>query len=64
MDQNDKVPEETASGHGAFERFKTKIRELSERQDSVFKNIMQRINERKIVEVRQKLDGVQDDDKQ
>lgn len=64
MDQNSRVEEETDSGQGAFERFKAKIRELSERQNGVFTGIMQRINERKIAEARQKLDGVQDNESQ
>lgn len=63
MDQNSDMKEEDL-GRGAFERFKAKIRELSERQNGVFTGIMQRINERKIAEARQKLDGLQDDDSQ
>lgn len=64
MEQNSRVKEETDSGQGAFARFRAKIRELSERQNGVFMGIMQRINERKIAEARQKLDGLQDDDSQ
>lgn len=50
------IGEEAGSAKGAFGRFKAKIKKLSERQDEIFTGIMKRIEERKIAEVRKKLD--------
>lgn len=57
------IGEEMGSAKGALERFKAKIKELSERQNEVFTGIMKRINERKIAEVRKKLNESHDDEK-
>lgn len=55
------IGEEAGVAKGAFERFKEKIKKLSERQNEVFAGIMKRIEERKLAEVRQKLNESHDD---
>jgi hypothetical protein len=63
MDQKRNIGGED-SDQGAFAAFRAKIRLLSERQNGVFTDIMQRINERKIAQARQKINGLQDNDDQ
>jgi|GEM_PF-3223811 hypothetical protein len=55
MEKNDYI-KETASPQGAFERFKAKIKKLSDRQNGVFAEIMERIDRRKTDEARQCLE--------
>ena len=61
MDQNNKnisEEEKIKLVRIAFAKFKEKINALLKRQSDVFKNIMERINKRKLKEQRRKLDEV------
>lgn len=61
MDQNNNnATGGTGRRQSPFEKFKARIKELSERQNSVFLDIMKRIDERKTAEARQKLNEIRD----
>jgi transcription antitermination factor NusG len=63
MNQNNNISEEEKIKlvKSTFAKFKAKINELLKRQSNVFKNIMERINKRKLEEQRKKLDEVFED---
>lgn len=60
MEQNDDIGEEVTS-QGAFERFKAKLKELSDRRNTVFMDILDGIGKRKMDEVRQRMESQESD---
>ena len=63
MDQNNNISEEEKIelAKNAFAKFKEKINSLLKRQSEVFRNIMEKINKRKLEEQRKKLGEVFED---
>jgi len=62
MDQNNNIVGGIGHNQSPFEKFKARIKDLSDRQSDVFLDIMKRIDERKTVEARQKLNEIRDSD--
>ncbi len=62
MKQNDDMGE-VVPAQGAFGRFEAKIKELSDRRNGVFVDILGRIDKRKLDEVRQRMESSQEGDK-
>lgn len=60
MGQNDDT-REGFPGRGAFGKFKTRLKELSERRNGVFMDILARIDQRKMDEIRQKMEPQEGD---